>query len=282
MMDGREAALEQHPGGGVSGTEAIDIERVSDGEALCIRLSGVIDERFEASAVFRDLPKNVVLDLAGIRRITSFGVRQWSDAMKALPARVQHLYVVRAPACFVDQLNMVLNFGGRAEVITATALYFCDHCQEERQIAIDVLGEHALLVSGAAPAAPCPTCGSAMALEDDAGPDLWAVPRTEEAVPDTRQDHGIVPSRAFALAAYLDRWSGCAHHDLAASDSEPLTLAALLHLAGPEDLRRWRAADLGYADPRGAPRLRATVSAQIRKVRPLIASIRSSRLSNTL
>lgn len=78
-------------------------------------------------------------------------------------------------------------------------------------------------------------------------------PRTEEAVPDTRQDHGIVPSRAFALAAYLDRWSGCAHHDLAASDSEPLTLAALLHLAGPEDLRRWRAADLGYADPRGAP-----------------------------
>lgn len=105
-----------------------------------------------------------------------------------------------------------------------------------------------------------------MALEDDAGPGLWAAPRTEEAVPDTRQDHGIVPSRAFALAAYLDRWSGCAHHDLAASDSEPLTLAALLHLAGPEDLRRWRAADLGYADPRGAPRLRATVSARYHRL----------------
>ncbi|MGU3544484.1 pyridoxal phosphate-dependent aminotransferase [Methylobacterium sp. A52T] len=105
-----------------------------------------------------------------------------------------------------------------------------------------------------------------MALEDDAGLGLWAAPRTEKAVPDTRQDHGIVPSRAFALAAYLDRWSGCAHHALAASDSEPLTLAALLHLAGPEDLRRWRAADLGYADPRGAPRLRATVSARYHRL----------------
>jgi aspartate/methionine/tyrosine aminotransferase len=105
-----------------------------------------------------------------------------------------------------------------------------------------------------------------MALEDDAGLGLWAAPRTEKAVPDTRQDHGIAPSRAFALAAYLDRWSGCAHHALAASDSEPLTLAALLHLAGPEDRRRWREADLGYADPRGASWLRATVSARYHRL----------------
>lgn len=105
-----------------------------------------------------------------------------------------------------------------------------------------------------------------MALEDDAAPGLWAAPRTEKVVPDTRQDHGIVPSRAFALAAYLDRWSGCAHRALAASDSEPLTLAALLRLAGPEDRRRWRATDLGYADPRGADWLRATVAARYHRL----------------
>lgn len=44
-----------------------------------------------------------------------------------------------------------------------------------------------------------------MALEDDAGPGLWAAPRMEKPGPDTRQDHQISPSRAFALAAYLDR-----------------------------------------------------------------------------
>ncbi len=142
-------------------------ERVELGPAVLLRLSGVLDERFEAGPIFSDLPAHVVLELSGVKRITSFGVRQWSDAMKSLPQRVQHLYLLRAPACFVDQLNMVLNFGGRAEVVTATALYFCDKCQEERAIPIDVLGEHAMLLRGGTPTALCPGCGSAMALEDD-------------------------------------------------------------------------------------------------------------------
>ena len=147
--------------------DALTAERISRGDVLCLRLAGVIDERFEPSAVFHDLPSFVLIDLAGIKRITSFGVRQWSDAMKAVPTSVLHLYVLRAPACFVDQLNMVLNFGGRLEVVSATALYFCERCQEERAVAIDVLDEHALLASGAAPTTPCPTCGTPMALEDD-------------------------------------------------------------------------------------------------------------------
>ncbi|HVS17871.1 MAG TPA: protein kinase, partial [Planctomycetota bacterium] len=136
-------------------------------DALCLRLSGVIDERCEAGAIFKQLPTHVVVDLSGIKRITSFGVRQWSDAMKGIPSSVRHLYALSAPACFVDQLNMVLNFGGRTEVLTATALYFCDRCAEERAVAIDVLGDHSLLSSGAAPPAPCPSCGTPMALEDD-------------------------------------------------------------------------------------------------------------------
>ncbi|GAN46994.1 class I and II aminotransferase [Methylobacterium sp. ME121] len=103
-----------------------------------------------------------------------------------------------------------------------------------------------------------------MALKDDAAPGLWAGARTEAPGPDT--DHGIAPAGSFALAAYLDRWSACAHHDLAASDSEPLSLAALLRLAGPEDRPRWRRADLGYADPRGASWLRATIAGCYRRL----------------
>ena len=152
----------------MSATEPAVLQtRQTRGNVLSITLSGVIDERFDAAAIFRNLTANVVLDLHGIRRVTSYGVRQWSDAMKALPPTIQHLYVLRAPACFIDQLNMVLNFGGRAEVVTATALYFCDKCQDERAVAIDVLGDHGLLSSGAAPSTPCPSCGTPMALEDD-------------------------------------------------------------------------------------------------------------------
>jgi serine/threonine protein kinase len=150
-----------------STSSACRVERRVKGAVVLLRLAGVLDERFDSAQVFNDLPSVVVLDLAQVTRITSYGVRQWADAMKALPQSVHHLYVLHAPACYVDQLNMVLNFGGRAEVVSATALYFCERCQEERAISIDVLNEHALLASGAAPPTPCPTCHIPMALEDD-------------------------------------------------------------------------------------------------------------------
>ncbi|MGU3450827.1 pyridoxal phosphate-dependent aminotransferase [Methylobacterium sp. 391_Methyba4] len=105
-----------------------------------------------------------------------------------------------------------------------------------------------------------------MALKDDAAPGLWAGTRMEAPALDMLEDRGTAPSRSFALAVYLERWSTCAHHALAASDSEPVPLAALLRLAGPEDRLRWRKADLGYADPRGASWLRATVAARYHRL----------------
>ena len=50
-------------------------------------------------------------------RMTSFGVRQWLKAMDALPKTVTDLYLFGCPTFFVDQLNMVLNFGGAAKVL---------------------------------------------------------------------------------------------------------------------------------------------------------------------
>ena len=105
-----------------------------------------------------------------------------------------------------------------------------------------------------------------MALGDVAALGPWAASRMEEFDPDTPQDCGANHSRAFALAAFLGRWSGCAHHDLAASDSEPLPLTDLLHLAGPDDRLRWQKAGLGYAEPRGAAWLRATIAARYHRL----------------
>lgn len=66
----------------------------------------------------------------------------------------------------------------------------------------------------------------------------------------------------FNLAVFLARWNHAVRHDLAASDSETLPLSALLDMAAPDDLRRWEGLDLRYADPRGAPWLRAAIAAR--------------------
>jgi len=66
--------------------------------------------------------------------------------------------------------------------------------------------------------------------------------------------------RDFALESYFAHWRSSARHQLAASDSETLSLAALVATAGVEDLRRWETQCLGYTDPRGAEWLRTTIA----------------------
>lgn len=65
--------------------------------------------------------------------------------------------------------------------------------------------------------------------------------------------------RDFALEGYFARWQSAASHQLAASDSETLSLAELVNLADGEDRQRWETLQLGYTDPRGAPWLRETI-----------------------
>ncbi len=101
-----------------------------------------------------------------------------------------------------------------------------------------------------------------MVLDTDAAMHGGAEDVHGERAVDDPQEPGAAPSGSFALAAYLTRWAACAHHDLAASDSQTLPLAALLRLAGPEDVVRWRNVGLGYADPRGAPWLRTAIAAR--------------------
>jgi serine/threonine-protein kinase len=133
-----------------------------------IQLSGIIDEKFDAARLLREMAPLTVLDVSGVRRITSFGVRQWSEAMKALPTTVKHLYLLRCPPVFVDQLNMVLNFGGRSEVVSAYAVYVCEKCGKESQVLLDLLADRASIAGGQLPEAQCADCKLPMHIADDA------------------------------------------------------------------------------------------------------------------
>jgi len=68
------------------------------------------------------------------------------------------------------------------------------------------------------------------------------------------------PTRDLALEAYFARWQSAARHQLAASDSETLSLVELVAAAEEEDRRRWESLRLGYTDPRGANWLRTTIA----------------------
>lgn len=135
-----------------------------------VSVAGLVDECFLG---FGDVGamKTVVINVSGMTRMTSFGVRQWLKGMDALPKTITDLYLLGCPTFFVDQLNMVLNFGGAAKILTVVAPYTCPSCGVESGETIDVLAERANLAKGGLPEKECARCAGK--LEFDETPEAY-------------------------------------------------------------------------------------------------------------
>ena len=134
-------------------------------DAVLVSVTGLVDERF---AGFGNLgtAKAVVINVAGMTRMTSFGVRQWLKSMDALPKTLSAIYLLGCPTFFVDQLNMVLNFGGAAKILTVVAPFVCSGCGVEAGETIDVLAERANLAKGGLPEPVCSRCGAKLEFDE--------------------------------------------------------------------------------------------------------------------
>jgi eukaryotic-like serine/threonine-protein kinase len=159
----RRDAKPTSPPGSARSAAAVDV--VALGDATLVSVSGLVDERFQG---FGDLgaAKTVILNVAGMTRLTSFGVRQWLKAMAALPKTISDFYLLGCPTFFVDQLNMVLNFGGTGKVLSVMAPFTCPSCGTESGEAIDVLAERASLAKGALPEKECARCGGKLEFDE--------------------------------------------------------------------------------------------------------------------
>jgi serine/threonine protein kinase len=145
---------------------AAGVEVVTLGEAALIRVSGLIDEQFPGLPKLGDEIKTAVIHVAAMTRMTSFGVRQWLRAMDGVPKAVTDLYLLGCPTFFVDQLNMVLSFGGAAQILTVVAPYTCPACGVESDETIDVLAERGALVKGGVPDKACARCAGKLELDE--------------------------------------------------------------------------------------------------------------------
>ena len=125
----------------------------------------MLDEHFPG---FGELAgaRTVVLDIQGLRFITSFGVRQWLRSMAALPPTATHVYLAGCPRIFVEQLNMILNFGGKAQILTLLAPYRCTTCGNETDESIDAVAHTEEILQGKIPEPPCRKCNGKLALDE--------------------------------------------------------------------------------------------------------------------
>jgi hypothetical protein len=134
----------------------IETRREADG-ALRVELRGKVNEHFDPGPILdeaRAAPR-VVLDLSGVRHISSVGVRELERLLEQLAQPT----LVEVSAAIAVQLVLLPTLAAKARVESAQLPFACDHCGAERLQTVP-------FETGAATAhAPTCQCGRKMALD---------------------------------------------------------------------------------------------------------------------
>jgi eukaryotic-like serine/threonine-protein kinase len=128
-----------------------------------VTLAGTIDETFDGAKLRAEARGHVLFDLDEVKRITSFGVREWIRLVSAV--EVPYLGYLRARPALVTQFNIVFKFAGRGHLISLYAPYVCD-CGNEFEILFDLRRDHATLADFSPPTWSCPQCSEQAILDE--------------------------------------------------------------------------------------------------------------------
>lgn len=153
-----DAATQQQPAAGASGNLSIDT--FIEGSITCLRFQGTIDESFDGRRLASGLKATtLILDMGAVRKISSFGIREWTDFIKTCERSVDTLIAIECTPKVVDQLNMVSQFlGTKGRVFSFYAPYRCDYCDIDRKILLQVDRDAASIRSQRPSEQLCETC----------------------------------------------------------------------------------------------------------------------------
>ena len=161
-------AQAQTASAGAAAEPKLRVEKFADGNITALKFSGMIDEQFSGKALAQSLKGGVlILDLAEINKITSFGIREWVDFITAAGEKHEPVLMVELAPKVVDQLNMVANFGGRSRVLSFYAPFRCDYCDDDRRRLVQVDRDWEALKQKKLPEQPCATCGNPEYFDED-------------------------------------------------------------------------------------------------------------------
>jgi eukaryotic-like serine/threonine-protein kinase len=148
----------------VSDSPELERQITSAGGATLLTLRGVIGSGLTADALIGSVTPPVLLDVDGVRRITSFGVREWVRAIA--PFTRGQIYLAKCRPSIVAQLNAVAGFAGQAEVVSMYLPYLCEECGEEQELLVDLRTERDVVTSDEPPHKPCVKCGKPASFDD--------------------------------------------------------------------------------------------------------------------
>jgi len=139
----------------------ITISINKEGDKSKITFNGIIDE----DANFEELSSldgsNAEIDWSGVTAINSCGIREWTNCLKKIDSEVSINYV-KCPIHIVEQINMIVDFVRKgSSVETFQAPYFCDDCDEEISMVLNVSD----VKDRKAPEKKCESCGGELEFD---------------------------------------------------------------------------------------------------------------------
>lgn len=146
----------------------LTIEKFADGGIACLKFAGTIDEGFEGKKLGGTVAGDtLVLDLSGVKKISSFGIREWVDFVNTAAKQVRSMILIECSPKVVDQLNMVANFAGGGRVFSFYTPFRCDYCDSEHRVLLQVDKDHETIKSMKLAERPCPSCKEGMYFDED-------------------------------------------------------------------------------------------------------------------
>ncbi len=149
-------------------TPKLTIEKFADGPIACLKFVGTIDESFDGKKIAKSVEcDTLVIDLGGVKKISSFGIREWVDFTSTASKHSKQLVLIECAPKVVDQLNMVANFAGGGRVFSFYAPFRCDYCDSEQRVLLEVAKDFEAIKAMKLAERPCPACKESMYFDED-------------------------------------------------------------------------------------------------------------------
>jgi len=163
-----ELAPHLQPTGGAPPPAKLTIDKFADGNLVLLKLTGTIDESFEGKRLAESVrATTVILDLGDIRKVSSFGIREWVDFITTVGKTASRIVLVECAPKIVDQLNMVANFAGAGRVYSFYAPYHCDYCDRDDRVLLQVDRDHEQIKTMKPAQRACASCGEMQYFNED-------------------------------------------------------------------------------------------------------------------
>ena len=137
----------------------------TEGDTSIVKLTGFIDEHNRLKQLADEITATTaMIDLSGVERINSSGVRDWVNWIAALEANGTKPVLVRCSPAIVAQINLVKNFTGGGAVKSFLVPYRCRECDEEKTIVVET--SEMTSPEAAPPSCNCIVCSRPMEVDE--------------------------------------------------------------------------------------------------------------------